>query len=38
MLINREGRYFQAMESKKQQTVHLVVDLQTGRLRGDDDD
>jgi ABC-type phosphate transport system auxiliary subunit len=36
--IRREGRYFQVMGSKDQQTAHLVVDSQTGRLRGDDDD
>jgi hypothetical protein len=36
--IGREGRYFQVMGSKDQQTAHLVVDSQTGRLRGDDDD
>ena len=38
VLISREGQYFQVMGSKEQQTAHLVVDLQTGRLRGDDDD
>ena len=38
VLISREGRYFQVMGSKDQQTAHLVVDSQTGRLRGDDDD
>ena len=36
--ISREERYFQVMGSKDQQTTHLVVDSQTGRLRGDDDD
>jgi len=36
--ISREGRYFQVMGSKDQETSHLVVDSQTGRLRGDDDD
>ena len=38
VLINREGRYFQVMGSKDQQTAHLVVEPQTGRLRGDEDD
>jgi len=38
VLITREGRYFQVMGSNDQQTAHLVVDSQTGRLRGDDDD
>jgi hypothetical protein len=38
VLISREGRYFQVMGSKDQQTAHLVVNSQTGRLRGDDDD
>jgi hypothetical protein len=38
VLISREGRYFQVMGLKDQQTAHLVVDSQTGRLRGDDDD
>jgi hypothetical protein len=36
--VSREGRYFQVMGSKDQETSHLVVDSQTGRLRGDDDD
>ena len=38
VLITREGRYFQVMGSKDQQTNRLVVDSQTGRLSGDDDD
>jgi hypothetical protein len=38
VLIRREGRYFQVMGPKDQQTAHLVVDSQTGRRRGDDDD
>ena len=38
VLISREGRYFQVMGSKDQQTAHLIVDSQTGRLRADDDD
>jgi len=38
VVISREGRYFQVMGSKDQQTAHLVVDAQTGRLRVDDDD
>ena len=38
VLITREGRYFQVMGSKDQQTGRVVVDSQTGRLRGDDDD
>lgn len=37
VLITREGRYFQVMGSKDQQTTHLAVDSQTGRLRADDD-
>lgn len=36
--VSQEGRYFQVMGSKDQETSHLVVDSQTGRLRGDDDD
>jgi hypothetical protein len=36
--IVREGRYFQVMGSKDQQTGHFTIDAQTGRLRGDDDD
>jgi hypothetical protein len=39
VLIAREGRYFQVMGSKDQQTSRFTVDSQTGRLRvGDDDD
>ena len=38
VLIKREGRYFQVMGLKDQQTSHLTVDSQTGRLRDDDDD
>ena len=38
VLITSEGRYFQVMGTKDQQTRRLVVDSQTGRLRGDDDD
>jgi hypothetical protein len=38
VLIKREGRYFQIMGSKDQETAHLIVDSQTGRLRGDEDD
>ena len=36
--IAREGRYFQVMGSKDQQTGHFTIDAQTGSLRGDDDD
>jgi hypothetical protein len=39
VLIKHEGRYFRVMGVKDQQTNHLIVDSQTGRLRrGDDDD
>jgi hypothetical protein len=39
VLITREGRYFQVMGSKDQQTTHPTIDSQTGRLRaGEDDD
>jgi hypothetical protein len=38
VLITREGRYFQVMGSKEQQTRHFTIDSQTGRLRGDEDD
>jgi hypothetical protein len=37
VLISRAGRYFQVMASKDQQTTHVLVDSQTGRLRDDDD-
>ena len=37
VLIKREGRYFQVMGSKGQETAHLTVDSQTGRLRRDED-
>lgn len=37
VLINRGGQYFQVMGSNGQETAHLVVGSQTGRLRGDDD-
>ena len=36
--IVQDGGYFEAMASKNGQTTKLVVDAQTGRLRGDDDD
>src|SRR5258707_1554334 len=38
--IVRDGRYFEAIASKDEQSSKIVVDLQTGRLRaaGDDDD
>ena len=36
--IAREGRYFQVMGSKDQQTGHFTIDSQTGRLRGGEDD
>jgi hypothetical protein len=36
--IFREGRYFQVMGSKDQQTGHFTIDSQTGRLRGWEDD
>lgn len=38
VLIAREGRYFQVMGSKDQQTSRFTADSQTGRLRGGDDD
>jgi hypothetical protein len=38
VLITREGRYFQIMGSKDQQTSHFTIDSQTGRLRGGEDD
>jgi len=38
VLIAREGRYFQVMGSKEQETSHFTIDSQTGRLRGEDDD
>jgi hypothetical protein len=38
VLITREGRYFQVMGSKDQQTGHFTIDSQTGRLRGGEDD
>ena len=38
VLITREGRYFQVMGSKDQQTSHFAIDSQSGRLRGSDDD
>jgi hypothetical protein len=37
VLITREGRYFQVMGSKDQQTSHFTIDWQTGRLRGGED-
>jgi hypothetical protein len=36
--IAREGRYFQVMASKDQQTGQFTIDSQTGRLRGGEDD
>ena len=36
--IVRQGRYLEAMGSKDGQTGKVVVDSQTGWLRGDDDD
>lgn len=36
--ISREGRSFQVMGSKDQQTVTSWSTRRTGRLRGDDDD
>jgi len=36
--IAREGRYFQVMGSKDQQTGHFTIDSQTGRLRGGEHD
>ena len=38
VLITRQGRYFQVMGSKGQQTNHLTLDSQTGRLRGGEGD
>ncbi len=37
VLVSRDGQYFQVMGSNGQETAHLVVGSQTGRLRGDDD-
>lgn len=34
VLISREGRYFQVMGSKNQETSHFTIDSPTGRLRG----
>src|SRR5438874_8462957 len=36
--IVREGRYFEAIASKNGQNSKIVVDSQTGRLRGGDED
>ncbi|MBX9842069.1 MAG: PepSY domain-containing protein [Xanthobacteraceae bacterium] len=36
--IVRDGRYFEAIASKDGQNNKIVVDSQTGRLRGTDDD
>jgi hypothetical protein len=39
VLIAREGRYFQVMGTKDQQTRHLSINLQNGHLsHGEDDD
>jgi hypothetical protein len=38
LLVTREGRYFQVMGSKDQQTSHFAIDSRTGRLRGGEDD
>jgi len=38
ILITHEGRTFQVMGSKNQETSHFTIDSQTGRLRGGDDD
>ena len=38
VLVKRAGRYFQVMGLKDQQTSHLTVHSQTGRVRDDDDD
>jgi hypothetical protein len=39
VLIAREGRYLQVMGTKDQQTRHLSINLQNGRLaHGEDDD
>jgi hypothetical protein len=39
LLIAREGRYFQVMGLRDQQTGHFTIDSQTGRLRdGENDD
>jgi len=38
VLITREGRYFQVMGSKDQETSHFTIDSRTGRLRGGEDD
>src|SRR5438874_5611427 len=34
----RDGRYFEAIGSKSDQTTRVAVDAQTGRLRAADDD
>ena len=36
--IVRDGRYFEAIASKNEQSRKIVVDSQTGRLRAADDD
>jgi len=36
--IVRDGRYFEAVASKDEQSRKIVVDSQTGRLRAADDD
>jgi len=38
LLISREERFFQIVRSKDQRSARLVVEPQTGRLRGDDND
>ena len=38
VVITHEGRTFQVMGSKNQETSHFTIDSQTGRLRGGDDD
>jgi hypothetical protein len=38
LLVTREGRYFQVMGSKDQQTSHFAIGSRTGRLRGGEDD
>ena len=38
VLVKQEGRYYQVMGVKDQQSSHLVVDSRTGRLPRADDD
>src|SRR5262245_64179337 len=38
VVISSNGRYFEAIASKDEQSSKIVVDSQTGRLRAADDD